>query len=446
MSERRLSNGPRPREGPGQPLPQLRLALVVQRYGEAVNGGAEYHCRLVAEHLARRHHVEVITSCAKDYITWRNELPTTLDRVNGVPVRRFKVRRPRDPERFGKLSRKVFHRSHTRKDEIAWLEEQGPYSPALVRYLRRSRGRYDYFIFFSYRYYHSYHGVRELADRAILVPTAERDDVVRLGIFRELFRLPRAIVYNSIEEREMIWDASDNRAVKGDVVGVGSEVPENLDGSDFRLRKRIGDPYAIFIGRVDENKGCRQLFHFFRRYREETRSRLQLILVGGRTIPIPKEPFIRYLGFLNDEEKWEALAGADLLIMPSELESLSMVTLEAWAAGKPVLANGRCDVLRGQCRRSAAGLYYTDYYEFRETLALLEGDGRLREGLGANGRRFYLQNYGWDVIESKYDRLLAEVLAEDRTSRASQAPASKERVVAQRGPAGLLARWFHRAG
>ena len=125
------------------PLPSLRLALVVQRYGEAVDGGAEYHCRLVAEHLARRHQVEVITSCARDYITWANELPSGLSFVNGIPVRRFKVRRPRDPERFGRVSRKVFGSSHEEKDELQWLQEQGPFSPALVRHLRRNRGRYD---------------------------------------------------------------------------------------------------------------------------------------------------------------------------------------------------------------------------------------------------------------------------------------------------------------
>ena len=168
---------------------------------ETVDGGAEYHCRLVAEHLARQHRVEVITSCARDYITWSNELPAELAFVNGVPVRRFKVKRPREPERFGRISKKVFGRTHDVQDELRWLVEQGPYSPALLRYLRKSRDRYDYFIFFSYRYYHSYHGIGALSDRSLLVPTAEKDDVLQLGIFRAFFHLPRAIVYNSREEQ-----------------------------------------------------------------------------------------------------------------------------------------------------------------------------------------------------------------------------------------------------
>jgi len=84
-----------------------------------------------------------------------------------------------------------------------------------------------------------------------------------------------------------------------------------------------------------------------------------------------------------------------------------MVTLEAWWAGRPVLANARCDVLRGQCRRSNAGLYYATYDEFREALALLESHEGLRSTLGENGRRYFERHYTWDIIEGKYLDLLA---------------------------------------
>jgi len=421
--------------GDKETFPPLRLAFVVQRYGEEVNGGAEYHCRLVAEHLAKHHRVEVLTSCAKDYITWRNELPADLSVVNGIPVRRFKVKRPRDTERFGRISQKVFRAPHREQDELRWLEEQGPYSPRLVRYLRKNRDRYDYFIFFSYRYYHSYHGVGALADRALLVPTAEKDEVVHLEIFKPFFLLPRAIVFNSIEERQMIWSVAESQELKGEVVGVGAEVPSRPSPEVFLRRHAIQDRYAIFIGRVDENKGCRQLFHFFRRYKEETGSALRLVLVGGKTMEILDHPAIYYAGFLSEEEKWSALAGAEFLIMPSELESLSMVTLEAWSLAKPVLANGLCDVLRGQCRRSNAGLYYTSYYEFREAVALLEEDRSLCEGLGRNGQRFYHDHYRWEVIEEKYNRLLEMLMNEDRAASAVRAPA----------PPGFFDRWRQRA-
>ncbi len=424
-------------------LPALRLALVVQRYGEAVDGGAEYHCRLIAERLARKHKVEVITSCAKNYITWANELPTGLSFVNGIPVRRFKVKRARDPDRFGRVSQKVFQAPHDERDELRWLEEQGPFSPAMVRYLQRNRGRYDYFIFFSYRYYHSYHGVGALADRSLLVPTAEKDEVLGLSIFRRSFQLPRAIVYNSFEEREMIWEVTGNREVRGDVVGVGTEVPAKMDAARFRANHRVNDRYVIFIGRVDPNKGCPQLFNYLRRYREETGSKIRLVLVGGKTMDMPDDPYIYYAGYLSEEEKWGALTGSELLIMPSELESLSMVTLEAWAAGKPVLANGKCDVLRGQCRRSNAGLYYTDYYEFRETLGLLENDGELRANLGRNGKRFFQDHYRWEVIENKYDHLLELLVQED--SALEEGEARRKSAGTSAGWMQSISRWFGRA-
>lgn len=221
----------------------------------------------------------------------------------------------------------------------------------------------------------------------------------------------------------MIWKAAQNQAVKGDVVGVGSEVPEVADAEFFRAKHGIRGPFLVYVGRVDPNKGCRTLFNFFRRYRDETGSPLELVLVGGKRMEIPSDEGVRYLGFLPEPEKWAAIAAAEILVIPSELESLSMVTLEAWSQGKPVLANGRCDVLRGQCRRSNAGLYFDDYYEFREALAMLEADGELREKLGTNGRRYYDGHYRWEVVEGKYNRLLEELEREKR----SRAPAAEKR-------------------
>jgi len=385
----------------------LRLAFVVQRYGLDIAGGAEYHCRLVAEHLARHAEVEVLTTCADDYITWGNRFPAGQSVLNGIPVRRFPVKRPRDPERFADWSARVLgERAPSPADELRWLEEEGPFSPKLVRHLERHRDDYDFYVFFSYRYYTTYHGLMAVGDRGLLVPTAEDDGVYSLSIFRELFRRPAAIVYNSIEEREMIVRAAGNDDVAGDVVGVGSATPEQVDPEGFRSRHGLEGAFALYVGRIDQNKGCRQLFDHFRRYRDETGSDLELVLVGSAVLSVPEGAGIRHLGFLSDSEKWSALAACELLMMPSPFESLSMVTLEAWWSGKPVLANAKCAVLRGQCRRSNAGLYYASYPEFREALGLLESDPKLRAALGRNGRRYYETHYSWDVIEAKYLRLL----------------------------------------
>jgi glycosyltransferase involved in cell wall biosynthesis len=380
----------------------VNLAVVVQRYGADVNGGAELHARYIAERLSRHATVEVLTTCARDYVTWRNELPPGVETVNGVQVRRFPVHREREPLDFGRRSQRVFERSHSIAEELAWLESEGPASRALIDHLERRADSYDYVLLFSYRYYHAWHAARRVGRKAVLVPTAERDPAVGLSIFGPVFRGVRAIMYNSHEERAMIHAAAHNESVPGVVVGVGSDVPDHTDPVGFRRRYRINRPFAIYIGRIDENKGCTELFDYFQRYAATFPRGLDLVLVGKEVMPVPRHPRIHHLGFLSDEDKFNALAAADLLIMPSYFESLSMVALEAWALGRPVLANGRCDVLKGQCIRSNAGLYYENYQEFAETLYSLESNGPLHARLGRNGREYFRRNYAWPVIERKY--------------------------------------------
>ena len=391
----------------------MKLAVIVQRYGADLSGGAELHARYVSERLARHADVEVLTTCARDYISWRNELRAGPDEVNGLSVRRFPVARPRDPDDFGRRSDRVFHQVHSVRDELAWLGSQGPNSPSLVRYLAKQTAAYDYFIFFSYRYYHAYHGIRRVASRAMLVPTAERDPALGVSIFGSTFRAVRAIMYNSPEEQALIQRVAQTESTPGVVVGVGSEVPERASAPRFRQQHDIHGRFAIYVGRIDANKGCSELFDYFRRY-TQTGGRLDLVLIGAPMMTVPTDPRIRQLGFVTDRDKYDALAAADVLIMPSYFESLSMVTLEAWAMGIPVLVNGHCDVLRGQAIRANAGLYYTNYGEFRETLTMLETEDHLRSGLGRNGRAYFRSQYTWPVIERKYLEMLERLEQEDR--------------------------------
>lgn len=392
----------------------MKLAVVVQRYGAEINGGAELHARYVAEHLARHHDVDVVTTCARDYVTWRNEWPAGEETVNGVRVRRFPVRHERDPEEFGRRSQVVFEQPHSMADELSWLEAEGPASPALVRHVSSPEAGYDFAFFFSARYYHAWHGARAMPHRAVLVPTAERDPAVAVSIFAPVFRGVRALMYNSYEERAMIQSLSRNDDVPGVVVGVGSDVPADPDASRARRKFGLQGPYAIYVGRVDENKGCKELFAFFERYAIGRSRDLTLVLVGTSLLPIPEHPRVRHLGFLDDRDKFDLIAGATTLVMPSYFESLSMVALEAWALGRPVLANGRCDVLRGQCVRSRAGLYYENYEEFAETLAAIERNPQFRHALGDNGRAYFHRHYAWPVIERKYLEMLSRLEEENR--------------------------------
>jgi glycosyltransferase involved in cell wall biosynthesis len=387
----------------------MTIAFVVQRYGLEINGGAELHCRWVAEHMRKYMPVEVLTSCAHDYITWRNHYPESEEVINDIRVRRFPVTKPRSPEKFGRLQNYILEHEHREKDELAWLEEEGPTSPKLIHFIRKHESDYDYFIFFSYRYYHAYWGIHTVPGKSILVPTAEHDPIIHLKIFRDLFRMPRAFIYNSEEERVMIQTLSRNQSVPGLVVGVGTEVPSSFSAERFRQKHGVDGPYMIYVGRIDQNKGCPHLFDHFLRFKKDTGSDIKLVLIGNTVLKIPSHPDVRHLGFLPEEDKFDALSGAELLVMPSFYESLSMVTLEAWALGRAVLANAHCEVLKGQCQRSNGGLYYENYPEFREALKLLLALPRLRTVLGENGKAYYDANYTWDSIEKKYLAIMNEL-------------------------------------
>jgi glycosyltransferase involved in cell wall biosynthesis len=256
----------------------------------------------------------------------------------------------------------------------------------------------------------------------VLVPTAERDPAIGLALFQPIFRGVRGLMYNSPEERGMIQAVSGNYEVPGVVVGVGSEVPRDPQSNRFRQKYGVEGRFAVYVGRIDENKGCQELFDYFERYLSDSHSTLSLVLVGQSLLPIPGHPRIRHLGFVDDRDKFDAMAAADLLIVPSYFESLSMVTLEAWALGRPVLANGRCDVLRGQCTRSNAGLCYENFPEFRASLQSLEKSRRFRFALGANGQRYFREHYRWPVIERKYLDLFERLGKEPPRSRVEPLP------------------------
>jgi glycosyltransferase involved in cell wall biosynthesis len=240
-------------------------------------------------------------------------------------------------------------------------------------------------------------------------------------MFKPVLRGARAVMYNSLEERALLERVS-GRQGPGVVVGVGSEIPQRTQPWRFRKKFGVKRPFAIYIGRIDENKGCKELFSHFERYTVMYPHGVDLVLVGSKHLEIPKHPRIRHLGFLSDEDKFDGLAAADVLIMPSPFESLSMVALEAWALGKPVLANGKCDVLRGQVIRSNGGLYYDAFEEFAEALYTLEAAGPIGGILGRNGREFFRRHYSWPVIERKYLDMLERLRREPSTTAIDPLP------------------------
>ena len=65
------------------------------------------------------------------------------------------------PLDFGRRSDLVFDQPHSLADELSWLDAEGPTSPSLVRLHHAATPRRTTIcFFFSYRYYHAYHGAR----------------------------------------------------------------------------------------------------------------------------------------------------------------------------------------------------------------------------------------------------------------------------------------------
>jgi glycosyltransferase involved in cell wall biosynthesis len=385
----------------------LNVGVVVQRYGEEVIGGAELHARWIAQRLARRHRVEVLTTCAVEYLTWENKHEPGTSTVGGLAVRRFPVARRRTTEGFDALSSKVHFFEHSDEEERRWMEEHGPVTPALLEHLQRHHRDYDALVFFSYRYWTTSHGLQVAPRKSILVPTAEEDGAVRLRLFKDFFRLPAAHAFNSPEEKDLLLRMSGESDLPGEVVGVGIEDAPVVTPAEIRQRLDILGDYIVYVGRIEREKGCARLFDSFTRYVQERAPHLSLVLVGRAVLPIPVHVNITHLGVLSDAEKLSLIGGSRLLVHPSPFESLSMALLEAWKMGRPALVNGRCAVLRGQVQRANGGLYYGSYEEFAEALAWLLSHPAGADALGRSGRAYFERHYAWDVVMEKYERLLA---------------------------------------
>jgi glycosyltransferase involved in cell wall biosynthesis len=390
------------------------VAFVVQRYGLEVVGGAELHCRWVAEHVAVRHQVEVLTTTATDYLSWHNVLPAGVGTLNGVRVRRFPVARERQSSSFDAVANQVCFFEHTDEQEARWLLEHGPVCPQLVDHLRLHEAEYDAIVFFSYRYWTTFAGMRVAPRKSLLVPTAEHDRVLYLRIFRDFFKLPAALAFNTPEEKELIERVTGNANLPGEVVGTGIERPAAVPVDEVGPRLDLLGDYFVYVGRIEPEKGCAVMIDHFLRWQRETRSTATLALFGRSTMSVVENVHLRLMGVVPDGEKLAAVARSRALVMPSRHESLSMVVLEAWMMGRPVLVNGDCEVLRGQVLRANGGLYYRRYEEFAAAMDLLVRQPKLGDRLGEQGREYFQANYAWERVMEKYERLLARAAAPAR--------------------------------
>lgn len=384
----------------------MRVAFIVQRCGVEVNGGAEAHCLQIAQRMSKHWETEVLTTCALDYMTWEDHYPPGPEEAGGTVIRRFRVDQPRDVGRFNQLSGELHARQATASlaEQDEWMRAQGPVSSALLDYLTANRDEYDAFIFFGYLYATTYLGLPLVREKAFLAPLAHDEWTIYFTMWDSFFELPQRFIFNTSFEHDFLRRRFPALPLEGPVVGVGIEPPLSFDPERFRSRYGFTDPFLLYVGRVDESKGCRQLIEDFIRARNAGTIETKLILAGNEVMPIPFHDDVIHLGFIDEQQKWDAMAACDWLVMPSPHESLSMVLLEAWAAGRPAIVTADAEVLVGQCRRANAGLWYRDPREFESIVRTV--DATTKDTLGANGQHYVAEHYSWTRVESDYLRLL----------------------------------------
>lgn len=384
-----------------------RIALVNQRYGLEVNGGSEYYTRLIAERLAGSFEVDVITTKALEYTTWEDHYTGDEEVINGVRVLRFPVAKPRAKD-FNEYNEKYLRSKRYDTDsERIWFEKQGPYSPAAIDYIRKNKDKYDVFIFVTYLYYLTTAGLPEVADKAVFIPTAHEEPYIHFKTFETLFKLPKAYIFLTDEEKALVQGLFHCEDIPCRVMGTGVEVDCTPDAGAFRRKFGIEGDYVIYVGRIDEGKNCPAMFRYFLEYKKRRpESGLKLVLMGKQVCDIPKHKDIISLGFVSEEDKFSGIAGAKCLWLPSNFESLSISVLEAMTLSVPVIVNGVCEVLKGHCIKSNGGLYYTDYFELEGVLDYIFSHDREYGIMCGNARDYIDKNYRWDVIINGFKEVI----------------------------------------
>ncbi|MEM7798541.1 MAG: glycosyltransferase family 4 protein [Chloroflexota bacterium] len=394
---------------------RYRVAIIVQRYGEEVGGGAELHARWLAEHLTAFCDVEVFTSCALDYLSWRNHFPAGISELNGVTVHRFEVEQERMiGQQPGVRNAVDLLYNHSTPDEsFNWMWRTGPSSTDLLKKIESAYDDFDIFIFFTFEYASTFFGLPLVSDKAILIPTAHDQLNLRMPIFRWLFHLPRFIAYNTESERTLVNRIWHNERISSEIVGIGINVPDPETVKPARFLSKYGltkeDRFICYLGRMVAEKGVDQLINYYIARKEKAESGMKLVLMGPGSLEIPERDDIISTGFVSEEDKFDGLSAADALVVPSKYESLSMIAQEAWLVETPVIANGKSDVLVQQCRKSRGGLYYTSQDEFGQILSHLQANPEIAAQMGLNGKTFVRKTYAWDVIMEKYQKIFETV-------------------------------------
>jgi len=420
----------------------VKFAFITPRYGAEISSGAEHACRLVAEQICHRHDVDVLTTCARDSRRARTDYAEGSDRVRGVLVRRFALSQPYDAVDPGPLTDRLLASPRSRADELDWVRRLGPWSPALIEYLKRQHRTYDALVFFSLWHPTTVHGVHVAPERSVLFPHLQLRPALRFNLWDEVLSTPRAVGFFAASERRLARSYVRATLQADEIVGIGVDPPpqqtyprhqqdpgDSLDDDDtrprtdddegeeaylegrgvpFRRRHRLQGRFVLYGGRVDSDNGSEEMLEYFDSYAQTDES-ASLVLMGAKMMKTPDEPYLQSAGVLPDRERMVAYEAADLTIAPAADDLLSQSLLESLSVGTPVLASAQNEAAVEHCRKAGGGLYYANREEFVEAIRILMTNQRLRDRLSVSGRGYIQQHHRWDAVIGRFDRLISKV-------------------------------------
>lgn len=399
------------------------IAFVTPRYGAEIIGGAERLMRGWAEHLAARgYRVEALTTCVADMAEWRDQVPPGVSELNGVVVRRFPID-PVDAGVFHQIWGKAQRGEPIRyRDERAFMEHNLR-SSALSEHLRAHADSYACVIFAPYLFGTTYWAMRAVPDKAIIVPCLHDEPAARFAVVREMLEEAAGLFFNTDAECAFAVDRLRVVNPYRAVTGFGFAPPPPGDGAAFRKRYGLPERVLLYSGRLEYGKNVPLLLDYFVRFKEAHGGDLALALTGRGDVPLPARPDIIRLGQLPEEELAHAYAAALALCQPSRNESFSIVLMEAWLQGRPVLVHADCAVTSAHVQASGGGYTFADYPSFETALLRLLADAAHADDLGARGRAFVQRCYAWDTLAPAFLRQISRVTA----------PRSLYQRLAQRG-------------
>ncbi len=385
----------------------MRLAFVVQRYGEEVAGGAEALCRDTARAFAARgHDVRVLTTTSRDYVPWTPYFSPGVSDDDGVQVERFDFT-PSDSVAAARHANRIALGWGDWESEAQWVQAQGPVSRSLLARLAVVALQVEGVALWTYLYATTQLAMPLVAGRGVLVPAAHNEPMFRFAVTRGVVALAGGFAYLTPEERALVRHTHDTGDRPEQTVGTGVSPRPPGESARARLRFDLPRRFVVYVGRIDPGKGINELFHDHRRYRDGGGD-VELVLVGRRPEGVSVPSWVRTLGFVTDQERSDVLAAADALVMPSVNESLSLVLLEAWQQSRPTLATARNAVLVGQTQRSGGGLIYADASEYARQLRVLSANPDVATALGAAGAR-WVGELTWDRAVARWEALFAAV-------------------------------------